>query len=113
MLTRIRRLVRAHGGDAGLPPDRVDDLTVAVNELAANCLEHAYGAGRLLLWTEPDAVVCQVEDGGWLADPLAGRTPADPESPGGRGLLLVNQLCDLVRVHRRPGGTSVRAQINR
>jgi hypothetical protein len=29
--------------------------------------------------------------------------------PGGRGVLLVNQLSDLVRLHTEPGATTVRA----
>jgi anti-sigma regulatory factor (Ser/Thr protein kinase) len=111
VLGQLRQVVRDHGRAAGLTEDRADDLVVSANELAANCIEHAGGAGVLRLWTEPGAVVCQVEDGGLLDDLLAGRIPAEPEADGGRGLLLVNQLCDLVRVHRRADGTSVRMQI--
>lgn len=32
---------------------------------------------------------------------------------GGRGLLLVNQLCDLVRVHTTPAGTNTRIHLHR
>ena len=43
------------------------------------------------------------------ADPLAGRRPARPGQPRGRGLLLVNHLADLVRVHTDNDGTTLRA----
>ncbi|MCZ9342699.1 ATP-binding protein, partial [Streptomyces sp. TRM76130] len=52
--------------------------------------------------------VCEVRDAGRLADPLAGRRPAARDQRGGRGLLLVNLVSDLVRVHTGPDGTTVR-----
>ena len=57
---------------------------------------------------EPDAVVIEFSDAGHLADPLAGRLTPPLESPGGRGLYLVNQLCDLVQVRSGLEGTEVR-----
>jgi len=29
----------------------------------------------------------------------------------GRGLVLINHLCDLVRIHTRPGATTIRLHI--
>jgi anti-sigma regulatory factor (Ser/Thr protein kinase) len=104
----VRRLVVAHARAAGLAADRVADLTFAVNEVVTNTVEHSGGPGRVTLWTEPTGPVCQVDDGGHLADPLAGRVPPDGESLGGRGLVTVNHLCDLVLVHTEPGHTSIR-----
>jgi anti-sigma regulatory factor (Ser/Thr protein kinase) len=49
-----------------------------------------------------------VRDQGRLTDPLAGRRPAPRDQRGGRGLLLVNLIADLVRVHRGDDGTTVR-----
>ncbi|MFD1044397.1 hypothetical protein ACFQ1S_01705, partial [Kibdelosporangium lantanae] len=48
------------------------------------------------------------EDRGHLTNPLAGRVPASVTQFGGRGLLLVNHLADLVRIHTTPAGTAVR-----
>ena len=45
---------------------------------------------------------------GHLADPLTGRLTPPLDAPGGRGLYLVNQLCDLVQVRSSPQGTTVR-----
>jgi hypothetical protein len=53
--------------------------------------------------------VCQVRDGGRLTDPLAGRRPPEVGRSSGLGLLLVNDLADLVRVHTGSDGTTVRA----
>jgi len=88
--------------------ERVDDLTVAVNELAANTIEHTEGGGTVTIWAEPGFLVCQIDDHGHLADPLAGRVPPPPHREGGRGLILANQLCDLVRIHAGPGRTAIR-----
>jgi hypothetical protein len=38
-----------------------------------------------------------------------GRRSVEPGMPGGRGVLLVHHLADLVRLHTWPGGTTTRA----
>lgn len=112
-LWALRRLVTAQGIAAGLAPDRVADLTLAVNELAANTVEHAGAGGTFAVWTDEKQLICQLTDTGHIAEPLAGRIPAPVEQLGGRGLLLVNELCDLVRVHTRPGATTIRVHMHR
>jgi anti-sigma regulatory factor (Ser/Thr protein kinase) len=113
-LSAIRRFVAEQAAHAGLPPEAAMDLTIAVNELAANTVEHGGGAGELAVWREDGHLICQLRDTGHLKDPLAGRIPVPPDaSGGGRGLLLVNQLCDLVRVHTTPDGTTIRIHVRR
>lgn len=107
-LSAVRRFVAEHAGLAGLTGDRLDDLTVAVNELAANTIEHTAGGGTVTIWAEPGHLVCQVDDRGHLADPLAGRVPPAANQAGGRGLILANQLCDLVRIHAGRRRTAIR-----
>ncbi|MFF8289557.1 anti-sigma factor RsbA family regulatory protein [Streptomyces sp. NPDC016309] len=92
----------------GLPGDRHDDVALAVSELTTNSVIHGGGTGTLRVWAEGGHVVFEVQDRGTLADPLAGRRPAAPGQIGGRGLLLVNYLADLVRVHTTDGGTTIR-----
>ena len=53
-------------------------------------------------------LVVEVADAGRLDDPLAGRRPAPPHQLGGRGLLMVHHLADLVRTTTGPGGTTTR-----
>jgi anti-sigma regulatory factor (Ser/Thr protein kinase) len=107
-LAAVRRFVTDRAGAAGLPPDRVMDLAIAVNELAANTVEHGGGGGALAIWRENGHLVCQIRDAGHIGDPLAGRVPPPSAQDRGRGLVLVNQVCDLVRIHTRPGGTTIR-----
>jgi anti-sigma regulatory factor (Ser/Thr protein kinase) len=108
-LSQARRSTAGHARRAGLSADRVDEVVLVVGELAANSVRHGGGAGVVRTWTEPDHFVCEVRDAGHLNDPLAGRRPADRHQLNGRGLLVVNHFADLVRMHTRPGGTTVRA----
>jgi anti-sigma regulatory factor (Ser/Thr protein kinase) len=99
--------VRIAGG-LGVGGVRLDDLALAVAELTTNSVLHGSGSGELRVWAEGDHTVCEVRDGGRLSDPLAGRRIPPPGRPGGRGLLMVNHLADLVRVHTGPEGTAIR-----
>lgn len=68
---------------AGLPPPRVNDLVIAVSELAANTLAHTRGPGTFTLWVTDQEVICQVQDQGQIIDPLAGRLRPAPDAPDG------------------------------
>lgn len=110
--TRLRRARRSsveYAERAGLATERVDDVLLAVGEMAANSLRHGGGSGVLRLWSDAGHMVCEVADSGVIDDPLVGRHPAGPGQLGGRGLLMVNHLADLVRMHTTPDGTVVRA----
>lgn len=104
----LRALVDAHATQAGLSAPRRDDVLLAVSELAANSLRHGGGWGELRVWPEQGGIVCEVRDEGVLTDPLAGRRRPSPLETSGRGLWLVNQLCDLAQVRSSASGTTVR-----
>lgn len=106
-LGQIRALVAERGARAGLRRERTAELVLAVNELTTNSVKHAGTGGMLRLWSEPGEVICQVEDGGRIADPLAGRRRG-LLGTGGLGLWMVNQVCDLVEVRTGPAGSTVR-----
>jgi hypothetical protein len=53
-----------------------------------------------------------VRDGGQITDAFVGRHQPPVEQPDGRGLWLVNQLCDLVQLRSSQSGTVVRGRIN-
>ncbi|MGN6250474.1 MAG: anti-sigma factor RsbA family regulatory protein [Marmoricola sp.] len=112
-LSSMRRLVADHALVAGVEPDRVDDLLVAVSELVNNAVRHGTGHPELRLWTEPTAVVVEVHNDGVLADPLAGRRRPEEAEGRGWGLWLVNQLCDLVQLDAADGATTVRVRFRR
>jgi anti-sigma regulatory factor (Ser/Thr protein kinase) len=113
-LAQVRKFTAARARQAGLPPRRVNDLVIAVAELAANTLVHTSGPGTLTLWITDDAVICQVQDQGQLTDPHAGMTRPAPDAPGGgRGLWVVHQLCDRVQISTGQAGTTVRVYMLR
>ncbi|AQZ71362.1 anti-sigma regulatory factor [[Actinomadura] parvosata subsp. kistnae] len=108
-LSAVRGLAAREAIAAGFQGDRLDDIRLAVAELGANSLDHGGGSGVLRVWIEDDRLVCEVSDSGHITDPLVGRRPVDPRDAGSRGLLIVNLLSDLVRLHTREGATTVRA----
>ncbi|NDU73676.1 sensor histidine kinase [Actinomadura sp. DSM 109109] len=107
-LPLVREFACRQGTRLGLGDRAAGDLELAVNELAANSCLHGGGAGTVRIWAEDGHIVCEVADSGTIRDPLAGRRPADMSPNGGRGILMVNHLADLVRVHTGPEGTTVR-----
>ncbi|WP_171172163.1 sensor histidine kinase [Streptomyces sp. I05A-00742] len=113
LLPEARRVVVERAAALGLSPGRRDDLALAVAELTTNSVVHGGGSGTVRIWAEADHVVWEVEDRGHVADPLAGRRPPTPDRPGGRGLLLVHTLSDLVRTHTHAGGTTTRCLLTR
>jgi anti-sigma regulatory factor (Ser/Thr protein kinase) len=112
-LAGSRQLVARCSADAGLSTARSRDLVLAVNELLTNSIRHGGGDGRLRLWQDDGRLVCEVEDRGWIGDPLAGRRRPDPDQPGGRGLWMANQLCDLVQLRSAAHRTIVRLHMRR
>jgi anti-sigma regulatory factor (Ser/Thr protein kinase) len=94
----VRDFTARRARAAGLRADRVDDLVLAVNELATNSVRHGGGNGVLRVWEQAGAFVSEVSDSGRIGDPLAGRERPSSVGLGGRGLWMVNQLCDLVQV---------------
>lgn len=101
-LAEVRRVVADAARAAGLTERETDACVLAVNELAANSVHHAGGLGELDVWEAAGALVCEIRDAGRIADPLAGRRAPTLEQLGGRGLWMVNQLCDLVQIRTPP-----------
>ncbi|MFD0689392.1 sensor histidine kinase [Actinomadura fibrosa] len=107
-LPLVREFACDQAARHGLGAAAAGDLEIAVNELAANSCLHGGGSGTIRMWAEDGHVVCEISDAGTITDPLAGRRPAALSPYGGRGILLVNHLADLVRTHTGPDGTAIR-----
>jgi anti-sigma regulatory factor (Ser/Thr protein kinase) len=112
-LREMRSLVLEHALHAGLGRPRADDAVAAVNEVVSNTMRHGGGQGRLRIWTTTETLVCEVSDDGHLHEPLVGRVRPELGTSGGRGLWMVNQLCELVQVRSWPTGTTIRMHLRR
>jgi anti-sigma regulatory factor (Ser/Thr protein kinase) len=107
-LRPVRDLVRRHATQAGVGADRVGDIVLAVNEVAANTLRHTGASGTVRVWQSDHELICEIQDAGRITDPLAGRRLPTQDRPGGKGLWTVNQVCDLVELRSTSAGTVVR-----
>jgi anti-sigma regulatory factor (Ser/Thr protein kinase) len=110
-LRAARAYAIARARRAGLAERRLLDVELIVSELASNSALHGGGRGSLWVFAHDGYLVCEVRNAGTIVDPLAGRRPVAAGESRGRGLLLVNQLADLVRVHTTAHDTTVRAYL--
>ncbi|MFZ1155305.1 MAG: anti-sigma factor RsbA family regulatory protein [Solirubrobacteraceae bacterium] len=110
-LADLRWFVSRRAAHASLGTMRTQDLVLAVNELATNSIRHGGGEGMLRMWTETDTLLCEVHDRGQITEPLVGRTYPAPTRSTGRGLWVVNHLCDLVQIRSTPTGSVVRVHM--
>jgi anti-sigma regulatory factor (Ser/Thr protein kinase) len=112
-LVAVRAFVNDWASLEQLAPERTGQLVLAVNELATNSIRYGGGTGWLRVWREADTLLCEISDSGVIRDPLAGRRQPPPDERSGRGLWLVNQLCDLVQIRSSSqAGTTVRVHMS-
>ncbi|GAA2264630.1 sensor histidine kinase [Glycomyces scopariae] len=107
-LDNARWFATSYGRAAGMSSMQLIDLEIVITELLTNSISHGGGEGLFRIWAEDAQLVCEVSDAGHITDPLAGRMPTDDSQFHGRGLVLVNQIVDLLLVHTSPRGTTVR-----
>jgi anti-sigma regulatory factor (Ser/Thr protein kinase) len=107
-VSQARHAATEWGTRAGLTQDRLTDLIIAVSEVGGNSVAHTGHGGSMLSWQDGGFLVYEMRDGGHIQDLLAGRVPPPMEAESGRGLLMVNLLCDLVQVKTGPAGTAIR-----
>jgi serine/threonine-protein kinase RsbW len=110
-LAVVRDFVRTAARDLGLSEDRADLLTIAVSELATNTLQHTHGAGRVRVQAAGGRIRCEVIDGG--ARRQFGRSMPAAHELRGRGLAIVERVCDDVEVIAEADGTHVRLTMDR
>lgn len=107
----IRSLVTRKAAEGGLDARRAADLAVAASELASNSILHGGGRGLATVWQDGDSVFVEVADAGTISDPTVGQRRPDPTIEHGRGLYIVNQLCDEVAIDSSSTGTRVRLRM--
>jgi anti-sigma regulatory factor (Ser/Thr protein kinase) len=112
-LTAIRQLVAQRARQSGFGAAKQADLVFAANEIATNSLRHGGGFGVFKIWDEDDALVCEARDSGRFVHAMVGCERPPTNQPGGLGLWLANQLCDLVQIRTFDDGSIVRLRMLR
>jgi anti-sigma regulatory factor (Ser/Thr protein kinase) len=106
--TRARRWVHSQL-EGQIPAATTSDAALLVSELVTNSVVHADVGPRRALTVEvttlDDRVRIAVTDPGSRLKPRI--LPPDPETPGGLGLLLVDELCETWGVWQDLGPTCV------
>ena len=106
--TRARRSVGSQL-EGHIPATTASDAALLVSELVTNSVVHANVGRRRALTVEvttlDDRLRIAVIDPGSRLRP--GMLPPDPETPGGLGLMLVDELCDTWGVWQDLGPTCV------
>jgi anti-sigma regulatory factor (Ser/Thr protein kinase) len=112
-LAAMRRQVQAWAIAYELTGEQAERLLLAVNEVAANAVQHGAGHGRIRLWADKASIVCDVLDLGQLDHPYPGYLPPDPAAGRGHGLWVVRQLCDVLQIRAGEQGTQFRLHLAR
>ena len=105
-LSDIRHRLAAWLRGAAIPEGTIADIVLAVNEAAANSIEHAYRGhkpAKVRVEGENDGArvhVRIIDKGSWKP------APADP-GVRGRGLLLIRAVSDWLEMECTPSGTTV------
>ena len=104
-LNRLPAYVKLELYVAGLPVDRAGQIGIAVKRLARDSLRRGSSSATVRIWSEPDALVCEVADDITVTDPLLGRSVPTNDH---EGLWEANQVCDLVQLRSTATRTTVR-----
>jgi serine phosphatase RsbU (regulator of sigma subunit)/anti-sigma regulatory factor (Ser/Thr protein kinase) len=100
----------AEGWLAGsqVPPDQKDTVLLVVSELVTNAVSQGDGMVRITLEAAEDSLLVEVFDSGHRLPSL---TDTAPDDTGGRGLHLVDTLCDAWGVREELHGKTVWARL--
>jgi serine/threonine-protein kinase RsbW len=105
-LPAVRAFVRGRAVALGLDRVKVGLLALAISELATNTLQHTTGGGWVAVWTERRRLTCDVVDSGPVR--TFSRAMPAPDAENGRGLAIVERICDEVSTFAVSDGTVVR-----
>ncbi|WP_131740390.1 anti-sigma factor RsbA family regulatory protein [Actinomadura roseirufa] len=113
-LHALRSFVAERAAEHGLGRQPAQNLVTAVNEVAANALQHGVPPRGLWTWRDGDDLLCEVGDNGfWRPGPFTGFIPPDSALQQGFGLWTVRLLVDLVELKAGWDGTFVRLHTRR
>jgi anti-sigma regulatory factor (Ser/Thr protein kinase) len=107
-LWKLRQFVASDERVVALGVERSGQLLLAVNEAATNAFKYGDGRCEVKIWRDGPNIISEVSSGGWFDDQLAGRLRPPKDAVSGRGLWLINQLCDMVELRSAKPATTVR-----
>jgi anti-sigma regulatory factor (Ser/Thr protein kinase) len=110
-LRALRHDLAADPFVAELEATRREDLVFAVNEAVANAVRHGDGIATTRVWRDGDEIISEVNATSRFDDPYAGRRRPSADAPDGRGLWMINQLCDLVELRSDADGLHLRLHV--
>lgn len=103
----LRRAVRDYARELGIDDQRVNDLTLAVSEIVANAVVHAYrdgSDGAITVAAEECADGMRVR----ITDDGMGLSPRTDSPGAGLGLVIAGNVADRLEIDRPDdGGTAV------
>jgi anti-sigma regulatory factor (Ser/Thr protein kinase) len=107
-LFELRGLVTSWATKETMASEATEELVLAMHEIATNSVRHGGGVGTLRLWRTSDSLVCEIQDAGYIRDPLCARRDPGGAAHASRGLWITEQICDLVEISSSPRGSQVR-----
>ena len=110
-LLELRRAIADDPALGSLSDERRSDLVFAINEAASNAVKHGNVTCMTRIWHDGDEVVTEVSSASGVDDVMAGRRRPAVDALEGRGLWLINQLCDLVEMRSDTSGMTLRMHI--
>jgi serine/threonine-protein kinase RsbW len=108
-LRKVRDFVTTRATALGLSEPRTEMLVLAVSELTTNTLQHTGEGGRVRVWAQGGDIVCDVVDQGPAHS--FGREMPGADALRGRGLAIVERVCDEVEARAVEDGTLVRIRL--
>jgi MEDS: MEthanogen/methylotroph, DcmR Sensory domain/Histidine kinase-like ATPase domain len=82
-----------------------------INHALTNALRHGDGRCRARIWRDGQSVISEISSDTAGPDVLAGRRRPSPDAISGRGLWLINQVCDLVELRSSDTGMTLRMHV--
>jgi anti-sigma regulatory factor (Ser/Thr protein kinase) len=99
----LRNAVRDYARDLGMDDRRVNDLTLAVSEIVANAVVHAYrdgSDGAITVAAEASDAEMRVR----IIDDGMGLSPRTDSPGAGLGLVIAGNVADRLEIDRPDGG---------
>jgi anti-sigma regulatory factor (Ser/Thr protein kinase) len=110
-LMELRQAIAEDPAVASLSADRRSDLVFAINEAASNAVRYGDATCMTRIWHDGDEVVTEVSSPSAIDDVMVGRRRPAADALQGRGMWLINQVCDLVELRSGSSGMTLRMHV--